>query len=247
MRIEVSCPPHLADLLPPPVPARRTLPDWLNAMPLTQDVENFGVERTVKNCPPFLDAMCQGFVLPLATDITVEGGRFSWDWPASESPLSFHFPSQLPGTPFVRDGEVVIKFNNHWTIKTEPGWSMMFTHPVNRDDLPFRTLSGLVDTDAFNQLPVNFPALWVDRAFTGVLPAGTPVVQCIPIRLEDEEIVVRTLGDTAVRDRDRLKQDVRRQRDFYRDDLRRPRPAINVVTSRDDPARSPDGSRDPTG
>ena len=54
--------------------------------------------RTVKQCPPFVDAMRHGFVMRLPCDVAVAGGKFSWDWDlpplAGEtqprSPLSFH-------------------------------------------------------------------------------------------------------------------------------------------------------------
>jgi hypothetical protein len=57
-------------------------------------------------------------------------------------------------------------------------------HPANRLDLPFRTLTGLVDADRFHEIGIFFPALWTDPEFVGVLPRGLPVVQCIPVRRE---------------------------------------------------------------
>ena len=36
--------------------------------------------RTVKQCPPFVDAMSHGFVIPLPCDIHVRDGVLSWDW-----------------------------------------------------------------------------------------------------------------------------------------------------------------------
>ena len=35
---------------------------------------------TVKHCPPFLDAMSHGFIIPLAADLKVDGDLFEWDW-----------------------------------------------------------------------------------------------------------------------------------------------------------------------
>jgi nicotinamidase-related amidase len=58
----------------------------------------------------------------------------------------------------------------------------LFTHPVNRSDLPFTTFTGLVDCDAFHDIPINFPAHWHDPDFDGVLPKGTPVAQCLPVK-----------------------------------------------------------------
>ena len=111
------------------------------------------------------------------------------------APLSFHVPAQLEGLPFHRDGSAAIKFNSFWTIELEPGWSLFATHPVNRDELPFRLISGLVDADRFHDGGINFPAIWTEPDFSGVLPRGTPVAQCIPIKRE--EWTVRTAALTA--------------------------------------------------
>ena len=69
-------------------------------------------------------------------------------------------------------GQAAIKFNSFWTIELEPGWSLFATHPVNRDDLPFRLISGLVDADRFHDGGINFPAVWTQPDFSGVLPQG---------------------------------------------------------------------------
>ena len=171
------------------MPARAGLPAWLRTMPARAWSDLHGAEvRTVKQCPPFVDAMTHGFLIPLPCDVTVADGRLSWDWdlpPLSvkahpRSPVSFFVPEQISGTPFPRDSAIV-KFNSFWTVALEEGWSLFATHPVNRNDLPFRTLTGLVDSDRFTDVGVLFPALWVDPGFAGVLPRGTPVAQCFPV------------------------------------------------------------------
>ena len=62
---------------------------------------------------------------------------------------------------------------------------MFFTHPVNRFDLPFTTLSGLVDCDRYTDTWIHFPAHWHNTRFQGVLPKGTPIAQCIPVKREN--------------------------------------------------------------
>lgn len=193
MNIRFRCDPALIDLLPRPAPAREFLPDWLREMPRHAFSELHDDDvRTVKHCPPFVDAMSQGFVIPLPCDVTVREGRLSWDWdlPAlsvamhPRAPVSFHAPAQVEGTPFRlpgQPGQVIVKFNSFWTIELEPGWSLFATHPVNRADLPFRLLSGVVDADRFHDVGILFPAVWLDPAFSGVLPRGMPVAQCIPV------------------------------------------------------------------
>jgi hypothetical protein len=190
MHVIFRCDPALADLIPRPFPARQGLPDWLRGMPRHTFSEMHGEDlRTVKHCPPFVDAMAQGFVIPLPCDVTVEAGRLSWDWNLPplgaghhpRAPISFHAPAQVEGTPFSQPDQVIVKFNSFWTIELEPGWSLFATHPVNRADLPFRLLSGLVDADRFHDVGILYPAVWLDAGFSGLLPRGTPIAQCIPV------------------------------------------------------------------
>jgi hypothetical protein len=225
MNVTLRCDPALIDLLPPPVPARSALPDWLRTMAPRAPSPLHGRDiRTVKQCPPFVDAMAEGFLLLLPCDVQVQGGRFSWDWPLPpltldqhpRAPLSFHAAAQLQGLPGHDGQAVAIKFNSFWTIATEPGWSLFITHPANRDDLPFRTLSGKVDADRFVDAGINCPALWTDPGFAGVLPRGTPVAQCLLLKREPLTLTVETM-DAAQRARyDALVAEVLAQPGVYR-------------------------------
>jgi hypothetical protein len=193
MVLTFRCPAELEGLIPPPVPATLGLPDWLKAMP-AQAFNALGQEETptVKRCPPFIDAMTSGFLLPLICDLKVENGEFIWenDLPPGgavgfvRSPIGFHDSSQVSGTPLFDGGRFLIKFHNLWTIEAPEGFALFFTHPVNRFDLPFTTLSGLVDCDRYHDNWIHFPAHWHDMNFSGVLPRGTPVAQCIPVKRE---------------------------------------------------------------
>jgi hypothetical protein len=196
--------PALIGLLPEPVPARAGLPDWLRSMAprVASPLQGRGV-RTVKQCPPFVDAMAHGFLIPLPCDVHVEGdGQFSWSWPLPplslhdhpRAPLSFHVAEQLAGSPLAHGQRSALKFNSYWTVELEAGWSLMAVHPVNRLDLPFRLLSGMVDADRFHDVGINFPALWTDPDFRGVLPRGTPIAQCYPVRREALELVCEPMS-----------------------------------------------------
>ncbi len=88
-----------------------------------------------------------------------------------------------------RATQAAIKFNSFWTIECDEGWSLFATHPVNRDDLPFRTVSGLVDADRFHDGGINFPAVWTAPDFSGVLTKGTPVAQCFAVPRETPQLV----------------------------------------------------------
>ena len=203
MQITFRCDPALIDLLPRPVPAKAALPQWLRRMaPRAESPLHQRSIRTVKQCPPFVDAMAHGFMILLPCDIHVRGGQFTWDWPLPplaladhpRAPLSFHVPQQFAGAPFARGQNVALKFNGFWTIELPEGWSLMAVHPLNRDDLPFRLLSGVVDADRFVDIGINFPAMWIDDAFDGVLPRGTPIAQCFPVPRDTPALVCEPMS-----------------------------------------------------
>src|ERR1700681_2229541 len=193
MTLTFRCPAELEKLLPRPIPAVQGLPDWYKAVPPKAFNQTMGEEtQTVKKCPPFIDAMTYGFLIPLPIDLNVQDGQFTWSFDVpkgfvseySHSPIGFHDSSQVAGTPFFDDDRFIIKFNNFWTIETPPGYSLLFTHPLNRIDLPFTTITGMVDTDLYIDALINFPAHWHNVDLERVLPKGTPIAQCIVVKRE---------------------------------------------------------------
>ena len=229
MTLIFRCPAELLDLLPPPIPAVQGLPDWFKTLPHTAfNVVTQGEGQTIKRCPPFIDAMTYGFLIPLPCDLKVENGEFSWEFdpPVNSvdnfvrSPIGFHDPSQVEGTPFAQEGRFAIKFNNFWSIESPPGYSLLFTHPVNRPDLPFTTLTGLVDSDLYHDSRVNFPAHWHDMNFNGVLPKGTPVAQCMPVKRESWRACVEPLSDDDVARLREVARSIDRETGIYRHQFR---------------------------
>ncbi len=207
MNITFRCDPALIDLLPRPIPAKAALPDWLRQMaPRAASAVHQRSIRTVKQCPPFVDAMAHGFMVLLPCDVTVHDGQFSWGWPLPaltvhghpRAPLSFHVPEQIAGSPLAHGRQSALKFNSFWTIELEAGWSLMAVHPINRDDLPFRLVTGLVDADRFSAVGINFPAVWIDPDFSGVLLRGTPVAQCYPVPREAPTLVCEAMTSADV-------------------------------------------------
>jgi hypothetical protein len=208
MKITFRCDPTLIDVLPRPVPAKAALPDWLRQMaPRVPSAVHQRPVRTVKQCPPFVDAMSHGFMILLPCDVRVQREQFSWDWALApltigdhpRAPVSFHVPEQIAGSPLARGSRSALKFNSFWTIELDPGWSLMAVHPVNRHDLPFRLLTGLVDADRFNDVGINFPALWTDPDFDGVLPRGMPIAQCFAVPREAPTLQCEAMSEAGVR------------------------------------------------
>ena len=233
MKVHFRCPPELADILPRPYAAKRAIPEWLKRMGANAPSADLGAEiRTVKQCPPFVDAMGFGFVVPLVTDVRVDRGRFEWDWdlgpssvgPYPRSPLSFHLGEQLAGAPIADADNAAIKFTNYWTIETPPDHALLVTHPFNREELPFRTLTGLVDTDRYKNGCIQFPALWRDADFVGVLERGMPIAQCVVVPRDGLSLEFGELVGDAADDFMSTQAAVNTESGTYRRHFRAPKP-----------------------
>jgi hypothetical protein len=100
---------------------------------------------------------------------------------------------------------------------------LLFTHPVNRADLPFTTITGLVDCDRFSDSLLNFPARWRDPAFNGVLPRGTPVAQCLPVKREIWAGKFEAITAEGSERLNAVRSAMKRQTGFYRQQFRVPK------------------------
>lgn len=175
-----------------PIPAIKNLPDWYKSKsPFTQGKSQKAFPDSTKNitvkwCNPFGDALGAGYFILLENDVQVTQApdvpEFVWFRGGNEF-ISKHSKQQI-SSELIPEGysDQPWKFLNFWGIKTPPGYSTLFTHPMNRTELPFLTLSGVVDTDDYNQ-PVNFPFV-IRHDFEGMLEAGTPIAQVVPFRRE---------------------------------------------------------------
>jgi len=182
--IQFQCPAHLLEHLPHPLPAARCVPDWLRLMPthIQSAVQSADQTPTVKNCMPFLEAMTFGYVIPLPTDMTftMEGGNLRVDIAGFDAPLvDVHNGDQLPGAPY--SGTPVVKFRTPWLVRTPPGYSTLVLPPLNRFEMPFLPLAGLVETDTYYR-QIAFPTLCNMTSGQQVkLTRGMPLVQVVPV------------------------------------------------------------------
>lgn len=194
--IEFYCHPDFFDFIPKPVPASKKIAEWYKKIPPVLSTgarrHNTGAKAlTAKKCMPMLDAMSLGFTIPLGGDVNVRTNknrslievgienRSNW--------VEFHDMAQLGGNTFPGFPTAPMKFINRWVIKTAPGYSTLFVPPINHFDNRFTCLSGLVDTDTYCK-EINFPAVWHLADFDDVLPAGTPLVTCFPIKRSDVDV-----------------------------------------------------------
>jgi len=169
-----------------PGPASKFIPEWYKAIPMVGEDKII----TVKTCIPFLDGMTAGYMVPVPCDIEFTGEEWRHNSILSK-PVSSHTKYQVTNAEIDEDldGEHPWKFNSSFRIKTPKGYSTLFTHPINRTDLPFKSLTAVVDTDV-HPVVVNYPFL-LKKGWTGIIEAGTPMIQCIPFKREDWEMEVR--------------------------------------------------------
>lgn len=177
-----------------PMPKPSTNPSWYKELPLHTNQENTLVvsngapNYSVKACMPFFDSFVTGYVISTWCDIQVKTNNdgfpeLTWGTVVPElSPVSDRKSPQ--GIP-VLDGFHPLNFSwlTVWGIKTPKGYSSLFTHPLNRTDLPFITTSGVMDTDGWG-IWGNQPFA-LKKDFEGVIPAETPIIQVIPFKREN--------------------------------------------------------------
>lgn len=165
----------LAEILPPQ-PASRFVPKWFRKMPGVVE----GVE-SVKKCIPFNDSLISGYMIPLPTDVIWDSSNQRFIHNGKLMVNSDHHPSQTEYMDLPPEFNTQPhKWVNNWFIKTPPGYSTLFVHPLNRLDLPFFSASAIVDTDK-HPIVINFP-FFLRKDFDGVIPAGTPLIQAIPFK-----------------------------------------------------------------
>jgi hypothetical protein len=75
----------------------------------------------------------------------------------------------------------VVKFRTPWLIRTPPGYSTLVLPPLNRFEIPFMPLAGVVETDTYYR-QIAFPTLCTMTPGQRItLAKGTPLVQVVPV------------------------------------------------------------------
>jgi len=170
------------------MPVKKFVPEWyrLGESEISEP-HSGGHTAGMKTCAPFLDVMLTGYVLLTPFDIYVgknEDGTqdIRWNGPQEWNGFIGERPVELGATiprPAGHSPNGLV-WSSKWGWKTPRGWSTIVTHPYNRFDLPFTTLSGVIDSDKFISNG-NIP-FFIKEGWTGVIPGGTPYAQIIPFK-----------------------------------------------------------------
>jgi hypothetical protein len=180
-----------------PEPISKSLPDWYKDADRYAKMPNgeywVGPDKgkipTWKACPAIYDIFITGYTYKTPCDIDFfidNAGQISAkvldpkykDFIQLRDPMpQFEHPRGYYKKHFA--------WYPDWAVATPSGYSVLYSQPFGRYDLPFMTTSGIVDNDNVN-LPGTFP-FFIQDGWTGTIPAGTPYAQMIPFRREDWE------------------------------------------------------------
>jgi hypothetical protein len=201
------------NFVPHPKPAKMYIPDWYKSIkPLKENelifnekiqVDNFNV----KHCVPYLDSMTSGYIQELWTDILIEkqGNEILYRNATSPSPISVRNKVSVKINQDFYPFEFI--WQRHWSIELPKGYSILLTHPLNRVDLPFETLSAVIDSDTFQFHGVGNIPFFIKKDFVGIIPAGTPMYQIIPFKREDWNSEVKEYDELT---KEKLERKIRR-------------------------------------
>lgn len=182
-----------------PEPVRNTVPAWYRKADLFvmhpatgkpyERPDGSGKIPTWKACPAVFDVMGSGYAYKTPCDIEF-GEDASGQVQARVLDARYHdfLQERLPLAQFPHpEGYHWQHFAwwPDWAVQLPDGYSALYIQPMNRFDLPFLTVGGIVDNDKVQQ-PGTMP-FFVRRGVRGVLPAGTPYAQIFPFKREHWE------------------------------------------------------------
>lgn len=183
-----------------PVSAKEVIPKWYSgASKYEKDINGDPVLNylggklfTYKACPALLDLFLSGYFLTTPCDLTFyRDENQKYNVKTEKGYEDFCGPR-----PAMKDFEVPyghMKEHFHWYPNWAPrlpeGYSALYVSPLNRFDLPFITVAGIIDNDKMDT-PGLIP-FFLKEGFEGVIPAGTPYVQILPFKREDWEMQIK--------------------------------------------------------
>jgi hypothetical protein len=150
---------------------------------------------TIKACPPVLDYLCTGYIIPLHSDMFAheESDDFCSLQCNLDIPIvDYHSKEQVKTSHF--EDRTSYKLINPWTIETPKGYSCLFMKPFYSDTGSIEVLPAVVDTDVYHN--INFP-FYINKEIKegDIWTRGTPIVQVIPFKREEWKMESSTVNN----------------------------------------------------
>lgn len=174
-------------LVDKPKPAKSYFPQWYKDVPKMEpplpNTDQVMYQPTMKSCMPFFDSFTAGYIQETWCDLYIDStkGQLTWRYPMEPAIVGSrqarnHYP-KIEGF-----SEHEIAWRQMWIPQLPKGYSMIYTHPFNRYDLPFLSLTGIIDNDTYYMENLANHPFFVREDFVGIIPKGTPMFQMIPIK-----------------------------------------------------------------
>lgn len=204
-----------ASLVTPPKSAKHYLPEWYKRIKTVYNINEYDDELscpfnnspelnkvlTAKTCVPTLESFTIGYIQETWVDIEVTQDTKNANYAFLRLPnFSPEIPTMIKVRPSIEDRDNAYFIPNDyyqteytwmspWFPKTPKEYSLITIHPINRNDLPFTTIGGIIDTDTYwgaGSIP-----FFIKKGFSGLIPKGTPMYQMIPLKRDNWQSVVK--------------------------------------------------------
>lgn len=194
--IEFSCKEWAIRKYAPVMPASNFIPEEFKSLSAGQvcpfDPFHESSVLTAKMCPALNQYMGAGYVIPAWQDMEIKfdsNGNWQMKFSNPEYRNSTHPEEQFPGLLDDRfKFRTAIKLFNPWSIKTKPGYSVMWL-PMFYHDANYQALPAVLDTDTIpNDMPINI--MFFEKKDT-LIKMGDPLVQIVPFKRENITAVSR--------------------------------------------------------
>lgn len=176
--------------------AQKFIPSWWKEIPNTYIPEGkFFSLPTIRTCPGMTGVYHRGAVIPLWSDLAIElgpkgEGNARWQFSDTHCSAVSH-PVEQRGR-YLNDKEFLhMKLNSPWHIDCEEDISWVWMGmPWNMDDpTEFAVPTGLVEYKYQNATNINLFLKYAEEKRNLLIPAGTPMVQIVP--LDDRKIDIK--------------------------------------------------------
>lgn len=164
---------YVLDGIPPeivPAPLERA---WMDASD----------QRFAYRCLPLNIANCYGWELRCPAPF-----KAIWDGEASKDAIKVEAADAAHPPAISHFGGGVLTFQLHCLIRTEPGFDLMVTGPINRPKDAIAPLSGVIETD---WAPYTFTMNWIftQPEIEVEFEKGEPICQFFPVRRGEIEAI----------------------------------------------------------
>lgn len=170
------------ELVEPPVPSNKCIPDWFKKIPRNLD-QYSGRSETVKKCPALVDFFKEGYILKMWVDLELTVNEDStYYWKAAENRWQFENQGQDQFINYLPDSDqysMILKAICPWRVRTSPGWAIMQLPLFYHYNPDFTALPGIIWSDIHHDISQHL-AFYKYGKF--VIPRGTPLCMLFPFK-----------------------------------------------------------------